>query len=130
MRAPCDGDGPQETEGRDSHEHLAPRREHTHVAQAVIGFGGYEWLRGLGREAPAFQRHNHRFFVERPWIGDRHEDIGLSRHILAEKQYESERGKRPTEPHHAPNPFVFSLAGVPAPQPEEHAQIFLPVRLN
>lgn len=130
MGAPGDGNRAQKTDRRDRDQHLAPCCKDPHVAEAVIGFGRHKRLRGLGREAPAFQRHHHRFFVERPRIGDRHENIRLPRQILAEKQQKSERRERPSEPHHAPNPFVFPLTGIPVPRPEEHGQFFLPVPFN
>ena len=130
MRAPGDGDGAQEAETGNRDQHLSPRREHTNIAQAVIGFGGHERLRRLCRKPPALQRHDHRFFIERPRIGDRYENIRLPRQILAEKQQKTERGERPTEPEHAPNPFVFPLTGVPVLRPEEYGQFFLPVVSN
>lgn len=107
MRAPGDGNRAQETESGDGDQYLPPRRKYADVGKTMIGFGGNERLRGLGSEAPAFQRHHHRVFIERPRIGDRHENIRLPRQILTEKQQKTERCERPTEPHHAPNPFVF-----------------------
>lgn len=134
MGAPGYRYGTQETETCDRDEHLAPRGKDANVAQAMVGFGRHERLRRLRREAPPLQRDDHPVLVERPRIGDRHKNIRLPGGILSDKQRKTERGQRPTDPNHTQNPFVFPMAGVPAPRPEERRsgapQFFLPVPFN